>query len=167
MLHKPASGQALPSQQRPDQTLQPYSEASMRILTATIFATLAVLFTFVARADTKARLTGNSEPDIWMMSSPPALSVKVDPAYHLIDITLLKDQDQLPTSIGVTLFDANGGSTVLELKALETVETDPTRVTYSGVLSPAAQSVIGFEIRIPFGTGSATILRSEDMKKQE
>jgi len=135
----------------------------------TLFAVLFMMFILTAQADNLGRLSSRNDAtsDIWMMSSPPALTVQVDPVYHMIDITLLKDQDQLPTSIGVTLFDSEGGSTLLELKALEPSTADSTRSTYSGVLSPSAQSVIGFEIRIPFGTGSATILRSEDMKKLE
>ena len=133
----------------------------------TFYTILSLLFILSARADSLGKFTDSSDSDIWVMSSPPALTVKVDPVYHMIDVTLLKDQDQLPTSIGVTLFDSNGDSTLLELKALENSSDDSSHRAYSGSLSPSAQSVIGFEIRIPFGTGSATILKSQDMKKLE
>jgi hypothetical protein len=129
----------------------------------TLYTFLILLSGLVAYADSSVKSLDRSE--VWVMNGPPGLALKLDPVYHVIDVTLLKDLDQLPTSIGVTLFDSNGGSTLLELKALDVEGLNSYRGAYSGVLSPTAQSVIGFEIRIPFGSGSDTILRSEDMNK--
>lgn len=129
----------------------------------TLFTSFVVLSSLVASAATSHQSQDHSE--VWVMTAPPGLSVKLNSDHRIIDITLPGDESQLPPSIGVTLFSSDGGQTFLELKSVDPSGGASGRGDYSGVLSPAAQSVMGFEIRIPFGEDSSTTLKSEDMVK--
>ena len=82
-------------------------------------------------------------------------------------LTALADNSGKPAnSSGDTGIWLKSGMPV-ELKALDSANENSSHGSYTGALSPAAQSRMGIEFRVPFGTGSDTILRSEDMKKQE
>jgi hypothetical protein len=108
--------------------------------------------------------------DVWLGNLAPGVQVKVDEVSLGVAVTLDKDKDQIPKSIGITFFDVNGNKTALELKAVDPW-TDPgpnpgsPQTRFSGTLSPAAQSFIGFEIQIPLGSEAPTFVRSEDLKR--
>jgi len=87
--------------------------------------------------------------------------------YSLFIMTALADNSGKPAnSSGDSGIWLKSGMPV-ELKALDNANENSSHGSYTGALSPAAQSRMGVEFRIPFGAGSDTILRSEDMKKRE
>jgi len=109
---------------------------------------------------------------VWVGNSAPVSQVKVDPTSHGVAVTVNKDKDQVPNSIGITFFDANGNKTALELKAVDPwwepgFTPGSTQTRFSGTLGPSAQSFIGFELQIPFGSEAPTVVRSEDLKKTD
>lgn len=112
-----------------------------------------------------------SKTQLWIGQTTPSLQVKLDMMTRGIAVTL-PNKDQNPKSIGITLFDANGNRTNLELKAVAPwqglgVNPELSQTHFSGTLSPSNQAFIGFELQIPFGSESPIIIRSEDLKKSD
>lgn len=133
-----------------------------------LFFPSILLLAAVSFADDAAK--PDSKTGVWVGKSTPGVQVKVDTVSHGVSVTLNKDKDQILKSIGITFFDANGNRTALELKAADPwsepgINPDLSQTHFTGSLSPAAQSFVGFEIQIPFGSDSPSIIRSEDLKK--
>jgi len=108
------------------------------------------------------------EGGVWVGNKPSSMRVKVNPADSGVVVSLDRDKGPLPPSIGITFFDERGNQTAINLKA----ETPPLDAslrpgTYSGALTPSAQSFVGFEIQIPLGGKSKTVVNSNDMHKVE
>ena len=107
----------------------------------------------------------------WASETPSRVQVKIHPAGKGVDVIVNKDKDQLPLSLGITFFNAEGKPTSIELK---TIDASRDASLYHGnweampeSLSPNAQSFVGFEIRIPFGFKPVKVLRSEFMEKKD
>ena len=102
---------------------------------------------------------------IWEGTTDPRVQVQVDPTINDIVVSLNKDKDLVPKSIGIVFYDIKGDSTILELKTIDPVpDPSSSMAHFSGTLSPAAQSFIGFEIHIPFET-QTTVIHSSELKK--
>ena len=90
-----------------------------------------------------------------------------------IDLRLSRDKDDNPLSVLLTFFDQNNSSTTLELKSLAPIDREDTSATDytgillqghapgegTGILSPAQQSYVGIEVRIPLSRGEPEIIR--------
>ena len=100
------------------------------------------------------------KPGFWVREQPPRMSVKVDNVRRYIDVSLVKEQDLMPRSIGITFFDPKGVPTLVELKPLEGATGH-----YQGALDPSAQSSMGFEVQIPFGSKTPKRFKSSELKK--
>ncbi len=114
---------------------------------------------------------GASSPSLsdgtWTQTSP-AVQIRIR-SKKGVEVTLHENKT-LPKSIGVTFFDAEGKPTTLELRAADHARepnrySGPWKSVTSGGLNADAQSFVGFEIRIPFGSKSPQVLRSQFMKK--
>ncbi|MBL7713872.1 MAG: hypothetical protein JNL01_00305 [Bdellovibrionales bacterium] len=105
----------------------------------------------------------------WVGQNPAGLQVQFDSKTSGIAVTIPQKDDN-PKSLTITLLDAKGNKTHLELKAMDPwqmpgVDRQIARTHFSGTLSPANQSFVGFEIRIPLGSDAPVVVRSKDLKK--
>ncbi|HTL11029.1 MAG TPA: hypothetical protein VL588_00995 [Bdellovibrionota bacterium] len=112
-----------------------------------------------------ATSTGTS---VWSGGSSPEVQVTVDHKTNGVTVKMSKYSEKKPRSLNILFFDDKGQSTAVELKATEpaTLPGVPKGVpeaNYAGAMSPAAQSFVGFEIRIPLGGRQPTVLRSQDL----
>lgn len=77
------------------------------------------------------------------------------------NVYVIKSQNQLPDSLGLTILDSSGNRRTVELKALDSGTSAPTQYRgTTGALDPGEQSYAGFEIRIPFSSDAPSILKS-------
>ena len=108
----------------------------------------------------------DSPPRVWEGTAAAGTTVKVVTQSKGVNVTVNRDQDRVPTSVGITFFNASGKATTLELKGVD-LRLDPaaSRGMYSGSLPPSARSFVGFELQIPFG--ARTRIRSQDLKSSE
>ena len=130
------------------------------------FLTIVLFLATICFADDASKLA--SKAGVWVGGSNPGVQVKVDAISNGVTVTLNKDKDQTPQSVGITFYDTNGNGTALELKSTGPwLWTNPAiyHTQFSGTLSPAAQSFIGFELQIPFGSDNPRIIRSDDLQK--
>lgn len=137
-----------------------------------LVASLSLVSTFSSTGFTDdATSKPATKAKVWVSNSAHQVRVKVDPSKNGIAVTMNKGKDQIPKSIGITFFDANGNSTAVELKTVEPPAEMPnapsSQASYAGDLSPSAQSFVGFELRIPLGSDSPTIIHSDDLKRTD
>lgn len=102
----------------------------------------------------------------WENLKIPETHVQLDSFRQKVNVTLKKESYEFPRSIGITFFDAQGNKTELELKALSPPYDPNAHIGhYSGALSARSAPFVGFEIKIPFGSTSHKILRSNEFKR--
>lgn len=111
----------------------------------------------------------------WVSDKAPKVKVKLEPAHQGVKqslnqgvhVSMNKGGEQNPPSIGITFVDANGKKTYVELKAVDPFKFPTQYETSSATVNSRAQSFIGFELKIPFGSEKSTVLKSEDLRKED
>ena len=132
-----------------------------------------IAFSLLTRAEESHKTL--KEGGTWVSTQPPKVKVKLDPVNQGVKqsvnqgvhVSLNKGGEQNPSSIGITFVDASGKKTYVELKAANPLQI-PTQ--YEGestaTAGSRAQSYVGFELKIPFGSEKSTVLKSEDFHKE-
>ena len=143
----------------------------------TFLRSLGLLALFTVFTLSTTTLGWSDEPatsGVWDVAAPIGAQVRVDAQTKGVSVTLKRDKDQIPQSIGITFISASGKRYMTELKAVDRmIEAGAPEAQFSGSLSPNAASFIGFEIQIPFQLparkkslrAAPTILRSNQMTR--
>ncbi len=119
---------------------------------------MASLSAVAQESDLNPRTVGT-----WQSKGVPEVRVEVlsveKSADRTVELSLIKPSDSAPQSIGITFLNTDGSRRLIELKAMDPAQTP---VRYQGSLSKA-ESFVGFEIKIPFKSQKAKLLRSKQM----
>jgi len=103
--------------------------------------------------------SSNSSSDSSTLSS--GLELNTDASTGKVQVRFLKGSKVKAPSIGILLLDQNGKGTQLELESMK----PPFQFNaFQGDLNKVG-SFVGFELKIPVGSGKTKVLRSKDMKK--
>lgn len=143
-----------------------------------IFVLNLVMFVSSALAVGPSLVTASPTPThsakrVWVGHTDPGVRIQVDQVSHGVAVTVEGGEGNTPKAVDITFYGSDGQMTWMQLQAVHPGVRvgqghGPTQAQYSGVLSQAAESFVGFELKIPFGgTTAAKTIRSEDLKNPD